>query len=404
MPPNYVLLQHVPSIIFVFCVGAAVGSFLNVVVHRLPAGMSLASPPSRCPICGVPLRFFSENLPILGWFIIRGRCRTCGSRVSARYMLVELAMALMFTGLYAILYLAGNDDPVWLRDVGGPWWYRSDFFRTWPAFFAVAVLVASLYAMTVIDARTFTIPIEIPRFATFAAFLLLAVQALLPAGRTGLQTWPFHGADWAESGMAIGGMIGVLIAWSLLVGGVLSYSFEDYEDYVEEGETIGEYPHARREMKHELLFLVPVLGGAAAGWFIGNGVDGVPPRIVQAIGGCGLGYLAGAGIVWAVRILGTLGFGREAMGMGDVHLMGAVGAVLGWPESILIFFLAPFSGIALAIVGAGASGLFKARWRHLPYGPHLAAATILVLLGRPWVDGMLQSVFGFALPGRGLVG
>ena len=77
--------QHVPSLLFVIGVGACVGSFLNVVVYRLPAGMSVISPPSRCPSCGVRLKFFTENLPIIGWFLVRGKCRTCGTKVSPQY-------------------------------------------------------------------------------------------------------------------------------------------------------------------------------------------------------------------------------------------------------------------------------------------------------------------------------
>ena len=62
------VLQHLPVMIFVFCLGSCVGSFANVAIYRLPAGMSVVSPPSRCPTCGARLRFFRENLPILGWF------------------------------------------------------------------------------------------------------------------------------------------------------------------------------------------------------------------------------------------------------------------------------------------------------------------------------------------------
>jgi leader peptidase (prepilin peptidase)/N-methyltransferase len=73
------LLQHVPVSIFIFCFGACVGSFLNVVIYRLPAGMSVISPPSRCPTCGAKLKFFHENLPILGYFLVRGKCGSARS-------------------------------------------------------------------------------------------------------------------------------------------------------------------------------------------------------------------------------------------------------------------------------------------------------------------------------------
>lgn len=80
---------------FVFVLGSAVGSFLNVVVYRLPAGLSLLYPPSRCPHCLHPLGK-TENVPILGWLWLKGRCRWCRSPISPRYPLVEALTGLLF--------------------------------------------------------------------------------------------------------------------------------------------------------------------------------------------------------------------------------------------------------------------------------------------------------------------
>lgn len=78
-----------------FVVGALVGSFLNVVVHRLPRGESIVYPASHCPACGHAIRPW-HNVPVLGWLWLRGRCRDCGIRISVRYPLVELATAVLF--------------------------------------------------------------------------------------------------------------------------------------------------------------------------------------------------------------------------------------------------------------------------------------------------------------------
>ena len=78
-----------------FAVGACVGSFLNVVVYRLPAGLSIVSPGSHCPKCQRPIRWH-DNLPIFGWIFLRGRCRDCRQPISARYPLVELLTAILF--------------------------------------------------------------------------------------------------------------------------------------------------------------------------------------------------------------------------------------------------------------------------------------------------------------------
>ncbi|ELS00959.1 prepilin signal peptidase PulO-like peptidase [Xenococcus sp. PCC 7305] len=80
---------------FVFIVGACIGSFLNVVVYRIPAGLSLIHPPSRCPQCQHRLGK-TENVPILGWLWLRGRCRWCKTAISPRYPIVEFVTGLLF--------------------------------------------------------------------------------------------------------------------------------------------------------------------------------------------------------------------------------------------------------------------------------------------------------------------
>lgn len=78
--------------------GLAVGSFLNVVAHRLPLRMSLSRPASRCPECDHPIRR-RHNVPVLGWLILRGRCADCRTTISARYPIVELLTAVLFAGV-----------------------------------------------------------------------------------------------------------------------------------------------------------------------------------------------------------------------------------------------------------------------------------------------------------------
>src|SRR5918996_4542495 len=80
------------EIAFAAVLGAIIGSFLNVVVWRLPRGESLASPPSRCPSCGNRIAPY-DNVPVVSWLLLRGRCRHCGARISPRYPLIELLTA-----------------------------------------------------------------------------------------------------------------------------------------------------------------------------------------------------------------------------------------------------------------------------------------------------------------------
>lgn len=395
--------------LFVFAFGAAVGSFINVVIYRLPAGMSVTTPPSRCPTCGARLRFFQENLPILGWFLVRGKCRYCGVPISPQYMVIELVMALAFLGLYCLFYIVPQ-DVMWIGSIGSEWWHGSGrfisdpgFFRTWPVFIAIVFMVAALIAMTVIDARTFTIPIEIPLFITITAFIAYTIQGFLPLHSRQPLLWPIPVADWRLCAAGLGGMAGVLFGVAMLRLGMLRYSFADYHQYVAKDQVLGDYPHARREMLVELLFLLPCLLGVTIGWFVGGLLPMEPPPVfLQSLGGSIVGYLVGGGMIWGIRILGTFAFGREAMGLGDVHLLAAVGAVLGMVDPILVFFIAPFSGLIWHVGATGLAAMLKRARRELPYGPHLAVGTLLVILGRPGVE-WVQAMYLPWLPLPGLL-
>jgi leader peptidase (prepilin peptidase)/N-methyltransferase len=93
------MLSH-PQFLYawMFVIGSVIGSFLNVVIYRLPRGMSLLHPGSSCPQCGHLIRWF-DNVPILGWLWLRGRCRDCKAKISVRYPLVEAATAIIFVAL-----------------------------------------------------------------------------------------------------------------------------------------------------------------------------------------------------------------------------------------------------------------------------------------------------------------
>lgn len=86
--------------LWIFAIGASIGSFLNVVVYRLPAGLSIAHPPSHCPACKHPIRPY-DNIPVVSYVLLRGRCRDCGARFSPRYALVELGAGLVLVAIAA---------------------------------------------------------------------------------------------------------------------------------------------------------------------------------------------------------------------------------------------------------------------------------------------------------------
>jgi leader peptidase (prepilin peptidase)/N-methyltransferase len=129
--------------------GVCLGSFLNVVAYRLPAGMSLSSPPSACPGCGVAIRPY-DNVPVLSWLILGGHCRSCERSISPRYPLTELATGALFV---AVVIAHGASASVWLD----------------------LVFVAGLVAITRIDLEHGIIPNRILAPMAVAALVLTAI-------------------------------------------------------------------------------------------------------------------------------------------------------------------------------------------------------------------------------------
>jgi len=119
------------------------------------------------------------------------------------------------------------------------------------------------------------------------------------------------------------------------------------------------------------------------------------PMWLLVLAGVCIGFLVGGGVVWGVRILGSLLFGKEAMGLGDVHMMAAVGACLGWIDATLGFFAATFVGLFWAILSRALGGRFK---RAMPFGPFLAAGTVLVVFSKPLFERLLGQIFASGGP------
>jgi leader peptidase (prepilin peptidase) / N-methyltransferase len=99
------------EIVFATVLGGLLGSFLNVVMWRLPRGESLVTPGSHCPSCDAPVKPY-DNVPVVSWLLLRGRCRNCGAPISPRYPIVELITALCFGAVVAV---RGFDDDLWLE-------------------------------------------------------------------------------------------------------------------------------------------------------------------------------------------------------------------------------------------------------------------------------------------------
>ena len=386
-------IPHAFYILFLFALGACVGSFLNVVVWRLPRVESveddgllrsffrswhaLAYPPSHCPKCEQPLKWY-DNIPVIGWIKLRGRCRFCKQPISIRYPIVEAVTGLLFASYYVMFFIVGF----------GPGCRQLEITEHWPIYLLDMLLIAALLAATLIDAELFIIPLEIPWCVVPFA---LAEHAIWDRPGWPGALNPSAPAAALAAGASVGLLISLALWWLRIIpasfaeGGPLLEIDKKKLTTAEDEQPPKEFTPAeiRAEMRKEMLFLLPplVLG---FGWLLATWKLPALARFwdsivqigwVSGLLGSILGMLVGGFVVWIIRIVGSYAFGREAMGMGDVHLMAAVGAVLGPGTVTVAFFLAPFFGIAHAIYL-----MFSRKGRELPLGPYLSLATAAAMV------------------------
>jgi leader peptidase (prepilin peptidase)/N-methyltransferase len=199
----------IPLFTLIGVLGLAVGSFLNVVIHRVPRGASLLRPRSRCLECASPIRP-AHNVPVLSWLALRGRCAACRAPISPRYPLVEAGTALLFVAVTA----------------------RLGVTVALPAYLYLAAVGVAL-AMIDLDVRRLPDRIVLPSYAVGAALLIPAVAArgdwgaALRAVSAMAALWVFYYALAIFGGMGFGdvklaGLLGLYLGWlgwgSVLVG------------------------------------------------------------------------------------------------------------------------------------------------------------------------------------------
>jgi len=278
---------------FAFWFGACVGSFLNVLIIRLPAEESIWRKNSHCTTCNNPIEFY-DNIPILSYLLLGGKCRKCGAEFSSQYFWVELLTAICFAitfyfrcDIFVSSFMKG-DYPSWeiVRLTIIPW-------------LADISLISVLIAITWIDAIHMIIPLE----------------------------------------LSISGFILGLVLTTILC------------------------PELRN-------------------------VSTIPAAMIQA----GEAVAIGGGLLWTVRWAGTKVFKREAMGMGDVHLIIMLAMFLNWPAILLTIFLSAFAGS----IGGTIAKLIqkKTNWRfEIPYGPYIAAGAIVAYFAGPGIIAWYLSFY-----------
>jgi len=392
--------------VFIFAFGCCIGSFLNVVIYRLPRDKSLVSPPSACPACGKHIRFY-DNIPLISWLFLGRKCRYCKASISPRYFIIELLTGLVFLGLFILYFQVDLRDGI-RSFVGGGWFI----------YLLHIIILAAFIGASAIDLEYWVIPLSICWLVTAVGFIGSAVGVYIidPALIRAYSLLPSASAN--TGALAVGAMAGLVISWVLLVSGLVKRSYEseisedekgieqknskeeiaipNNEEKSAEPDWTSNGVNHRLEACREIIFLLPIIVCSMALLWIVREVTPVRAwwenfsqhPVVAGLLGSLWGYFVGCGVVWGIRIFGTLGFGKEAMGLGDVHLMGAAGAVIGPLYVVVAFFVAPFFGLAWA----GFQMFFK-KIRQIPYGPFLSLGIFVVIILHDWIRDYLSFVF-----------
>jgi leader peptidase (prepilin peptidase)/N-methyltransferase len=273
------------SLIFVFFVGVSVGSFLNVSIARLPLEKSILWPNSRCGSCLQPIRWY-DNLPIISYLWLRGRCRTCGQSYSIVYLLVELGTALGFVGLFWLEVVANLHG--WPGPRPGEFSFGAA--TSWLGFAWHALLLSFLVVASVCDLKSREIPLQLTLTGTLIG---LIGSALLP--------WPFP----QEAG------------FTLRI---------DFPSTINQG--IYAWP-----------FWLPLPAWCGHG---DNWQTGLATGVI--------GALVGTFLLRTIGFLFSTGLGKEALGLGDADLMMMAGSFLGWQIVVVAFFLSVFPALLFGII------------------------------------------------------
>ncbi len=443
--------------VFVWLLGLCIGSFLNVVIYRLPRGLNVSKPRrSFCPGCEAPIAWY-DNIPVLSWLLLRGRCRSCGMAISVQYPLVEAATGLTFVLVYHLLAVLGARAG--LGPVGG---------AAAPVVAAWFILAAAMIACAAMDLTAYIIDLRVTDFCLFAGIVLYALwpgaaqvapaaahpaaAAAIAAGLVSLVVMYFTvwrrdpeeareegvgdqrpgGADVQpaqaparQSGKAATLQMAVpllvlagLTVWLLstpalaeqpdalrlaapaallalfiaivVAGGQKREADEEIHEAIEE-----ESPQARANAVLELAWLMPAGLAAGLAWYLVAHVPSVGAAwgaavewrmgAFQPLSGAAysvLGAIVGAVAGWTLRIVFTLAFGREAFGTGDIYILAAAGAAIGWDLVLAGLLLS----VGLALVGWLLQLMLKSTGM-IPFGPWLGLGFIAALwLNRPIAD------------------
>ncbi len=341
---------HFWSLVF-FLLGCIVGSFLNVCIYRMPLGLSVVSPPSHCPRCKYAIPFYL-NIPLVTWLALRGKCKNCGAVISPRYFIVELLTGIAFLSC-------------WLS-----------FGMKSPAIAMVySIFLAGLICATFIDFEHFIIPDEITFGGMVAGF---AASFFLPS---------LHGADTLGAGMLrslLGTACGAGIVYAILRLGKLLFGRQKLKfpagTKIIFSETCVHLPG--REIPYEEIFYRKsdtIILRARTVELVDRCYANTTVRLSPAALKIGGEEIAPEGVAHLEAVTAEIILPREAMGLGDVKFMAAIGAFTGWQGVVFSLAVSSFIGAA---AGVGLILLRKRAWSsRMPYGPYIALAAVIWIFG-----------------------
>jgi len=357
--------------IFAAVLGAVVGSFLNACIHRMPLGLSLTEPRrSFCPSCKKTIPWY-ENLPLLSWLALRGRCSTCGERIAFRYFLVELLTGVLFWWVWESYGLP----------LAAPYW----------------VFVSLLVTATFIDLEHFIIPDEITWGGVILGLVLsIALPEMMETSSR------FTAAGLSLGGAAFGfGLLFLVVEAGKWAFGKIKHRFPEGEvfEWQREGD------QAEIVLGTEKLIWMDIFSREKDVLTIElEGPVNVGGRDVTAsklVFHYNQADLAGETLDLdsLERITGrmrSIVIPREAMGFGDVKFIACIGAFLGWEAVLFTLFSASVIGSL-----AGIAGMFLAKDRagtRIPFGPFLAlGAGIWIFGGRLLAEWYFSNLPNFRL-------
>ncbi len=340
------------STVFVFILGTLLGSFLNVVIYRLPRRLSVVWPGSRCPHCQMPILAY-DNIPLVSFLVLRGRCRTCGAPISWRYPLVEAAAGLLLAGL----------------------WLRFAPSAAWVPFGGDAVFVLMLVVVFAIDLDHQIVPNAIT-YPGLAAGLLLAILQgrVVPSVLAALGA----GASFLLVAIVGGFALGVTADKNVKTAEEVRHKQESAEapnhgdSLVYETERmlreVGDKISAdeRQKVEGKLKVLKHALGSDDVAK-ITRAIDDLQQTTFKP----GTGGDLGAAVVAEVEER------QDVMGGGDIKLAAMMGMFLSWPAIAVALMLAFTLGAAVGVLLLGLR--MRTRKDPIPFGPMLAVGGVIAL-------------------------